>query len=103
MYLLTFSKIQFLLLNIGIIFIFACIYKKYGNEKHFIFSDKKQKEMDFTDALYFSANTYITIGNNDIHAKTNFMKKIIMVQLLLLLMAIIMITFCFDRYKTKKN
>lgn len=101
MYLLTLSKIQFLLLNIGIIFIFALIYKKYGNEKHFTFSDKEQKQMDFTDALYFSANTYITIGNNDVHAKTQFMKKIIMCQLLLLLMSIIMITFCFDRIKTK--
>lgn len=99
MYILTLSKIQFLLINIGVIFIFALIYKKYGNENHFTFTDKTQKSMDFTDALYFSANTYITIGNNDVHAKTNFIKKIIMCQLLILLMSIIMITFCFDRQK----
>jgi hypothetical protein len=99
MYIITFSKIQFLLLNIGIIVIFALIYKKYGNTTHFIFTNKNQTQMDFTDALYFSSNTYITTGNNDIHAKTDFMKRIIMLQLLLLLMAIIMITFCFDRNK----
>lgn len=99
MYILTLSKIQFLLINISVIFIFALIYKKYGNKNHFIFIDKKQNDMNFIDALYFSANTYITIGNNDIHAKTNFMKKIIMCQLLILLISIIMITFCFDRQK----
>jgi hypothetical protein len=31
MYTLTFSKLQFFLINIGVIFIFALIYKNYGN------------------------------------------------------------------------
>jgi hypothetical protein len=102
MYILTFSKLQFLLLNIVIIIIFALVYKKYGNENHFIFLNEHQTEMDFTDALYFSVNTYTTVGNNDIHAKTKFMKNIIMLQLFTLLMITILIIFRFDK-KNKKN
>jgi hypothetical protein len=53
MYTLTFSKLQFFLINIGVIFIFALIYKNYGNQNHFTFTDKNQKSMDCTDAIYF--------------------------------------------------
>jgi len=91
MYILNLTKIQFLLINIFVIFIFALIYKKYGDEKHFYFTNKKH-EMDLTDALYFSANTYVTIGNSDIIPKTNFMKKIIMIQIFILMIALIMMS-----------
>jgi hypothetical protein len=86
------NKFHFLLLNITLICIFSLIYKSYGNTKHFIFLIKNQKHMTFTDALYFSINTYVTTGNNDVYPKTKFMKNIIIVQLLLLIVSIIMIT-----------
>ena len=90
MYILTINKVKFLLINIFIIFIFALIYKKYGNIQHFYFTTKEH-QMDMTDALYFSFNTYSTIGNNDVYPKTNFMKKIIMVQILCLISMIIVL------------
>jgi hypothetical protein len=91
MYILTLNKLQFLALNIIVIFLFGLIYKHYGNDKHFIFLNKN-KHMNFTDALYFSANTYITIGNNDTYPKTKFMKKIIMIQMLILIVSLIMLS-----------
>lgn len=92
MFTITTNKINFLLLNISIILLFAIIYKKYGNINHFYFSNKI-KQMDITDALYFSASTYTTIGNSDIYPKSKFMKKIILFQILFLLCSLIIISY----------
>ena len=93
MYILSLTKIQFLLINIFVIIIFGFIYKKYGNNDHFVFLNNK-KSMNFTDAMYFSATTYVTIGNNDIYPKTSFMKKIIMLQMLTLIISLLMLNSC---------
>ena len=55
--------------------------------------------MDLTDALYFSANTYVTIGNNDVIAKTKFMKSIIIAQILILLVTLVMLSPCDKLFK----
>jgi hypothetical protein len=93
MYTLNLTKLEFLIINIVVIFIFGLIYKKYGDEKNFIFLNKK-KQMDLTDAIYYSANTHITIGNNDIHPKTKFIKKIIILQIFILLITIVILSSC---------
>lgn len=92
MFTITTNKINFLLLNIGIILLFAIIYKKYGYINHFYFSNKI-KQMDIIDALYFSASTYTTIGSSDIYPKSQFMKKIVLLQILFLLCSLIIISY----------
>lgn len=92
MFSLTTNKIHFLILNIGIIVMYGLIYKKYGDNTHFYFTNK-EKKMDMIDALYFSATTYVTIGNNDIYPKTQFMKKIILSQIFFLLGSLILIGY----------
>lgn len=89
MYIFTITKLHFLIINIFIIYVFALIYKKYGNDKNFYFQNE-QNEMTMTDSLYFSINTYSTIGNNDIYAKSKFIKKIIMIQIFCLISMIIL-------------
>jgi len=90
MYIFTITKLHFLIINMFIIYIFALIYKKYGNDTHFYFQDKKNK-MTMIDSLYFSLNTYSTIGNNDIYAKSNFIKKIISIQIFCLISMVILL------------
>jgi hypothetical protein len=93
MFILSLTKIQFLLINILVIFLFGLIYKKYGNEEHFGFINK-QKNMDLTDAIFFSANNYATIGNYDVYPKTKFIKRIILVQIFILIITLIMLSSC---------
>lgn len=95
---LSLSKIQFLLINVLIIFIFGLIYKKYGNENNFVFINK-EKKMNLTDAIFFSANNYVTIGNYDVYPKTQFMKRIILVQILILMIMLVMLSSCDKLFK----
>ena len=92
MFTITTNKINFLLLNIGIILLFAIIYTKYGNHNHFYLKNTI-KQMDMTDAIYFSASTYTTIGSSDIYPKSRFMKKIMLLQILFLLCSLIIISY----------
>lgn len=92
MYTLNISKLEFLLINILIILIFGFIYKKYGNEKHFYFVNKNKKNLNSIESIYFSANTYITLGNNDIYPKSKLIKSIILTQIFILMIAIIMLS-----------
>ena len=91
MYTLNLTKIEFLIINLFIILIFGLIYTHYGTEEYFSFYNNKTN-MDFTDGLYFSANTYITIGNSDIYPKTKYMKCVIMIQIFFALITIIMLS-----------
>ena len=91
MYTLSLTKIQFLILNLFVIIIFGLIYRHYGTQDNFIFLNK-EKNMDLTDAIYFSANTYVTIGNYDIYPKTKFMKRLIMIQIFILLITLVMLS-----------
>ncbi len=90
MYIFTITKLHFLIINMFIIFIFALLYKKYGNPSHFYFRNKKDK-MNMTDSLYFSLNTYSTIGYADVYPKSDFMKKIIMAEIVCLISMIILL------------
>ena len=90
MYILTITKIQFILINVFVVFLFGLFYKKYGTVQHFYFINNEQY-MNTTDAMYFSLNTYATLGNNNIYPKTTFMKKIIMLQIFCLLCMIVIL------------
>ena len=90
MIILTITKLYFLIINIVIIYLFALIYNKYGNEKHFHFLNK-QTEMSMTDSIYFSINVYSTIGNADIYAKSKFMKKVVIIQIFFLICMILLL------------
>jgi len=90
MYIFTITKLHFIIINMFIIILFALIYNKYGNEKHFHFQNK-QNEMSMTDSIYFSINVYSTIGNADIYAKSKFMKKVVMIQIFFLICMIILL------------
>jgi hypothetical protein len=91
MYILNLTKLQFIIINIFVIFIFAFIYNIYGSSDNFIFMNG-QKNMDMTESLYFSAITYSTIGSNTIYPKTKFIKFIIMIQIIILLISIVMLS-----------
>jgi hypothetical protein len=75
------NKVNYLLVNILIVCVFAVLYWLLGNKEHFVFNDGlNQTEMSPVCALYFAINTHCTIGFGDIMPKSNIIRTIIIFQ-----------------------
>lgn len=59
------AKLQFLVINLAFIFIFALVYWVFGTPQHFK-SQFTSDYLSFLDALYLSFTTHCTLGYGDI-------------------------------------
>ena len=84
---LKYFLIQFLL-----ILIFSCIYWSLGSPENFDFiSDNKNLNLSYLDALYFTLATQTTVGYGDITPKSQKLRGIVIIQIILLISFIIYI------------
>jgi hypothetical protein len=87
-----YKKLRFLLIAFILIFTFAFIYWLLGSSDNFSFNNTNstQTNLSFIDALYFAIGTHTTIGYGDIASKSQLLRGITIIQIMLL---IIQITF----------
>jgi len=85
------KKIQFLIINLSLIFIFALIYWLCGTQENFkiLYSEPN---LSYLDALYFSFITHSTIGYGDIVPISPLMRCITILQTICIFAYIFLIT-----------
>jgi len=87
------KKVRFLVLALLIILSFAIIYWLLGSSNNFNFANNKLNDpndanLTFLDALYFAMGTHTTIGFGDITAKSQLLRGIVSIQIMLLIIQI---------------
>jgi len=87
------KKVRFLVLALLIILCFTIIYWLLGSSSNFNFANNKLNDFNdanltFLDALYFAMGTHTTIGFGDITAKSQMMRGIVSIQIMLLIIQI---------------
>ena len=87
------KKVRFLVLVFITILTFATIYWSLGSNTNFNFANNKLNDsndanLTFLDALYFAMGTHTAIGYGDITAKSQLMRGIVSVQIMLLIIQI---------------
>ena len=102
MYSFNISKINFLLLNLGVILIYSLIYYQFGDTTNFIMikndkNDKNDKNhekdhLTYIDSIYLSGSLYSTIGTGEFRPRSNFMKLIYITQICVLISMFVVFT-----------
>ena len=80
--------IRFLVITCIIVLFFSVIYWYLGNNINFNFNNIKLQEeynLTFIDALYFSIGTQTAIGYGDITARSQLLRGITIIQIILLI------------------
>ena len=84
----TNKTIRFLVITCIIVLFFSVIYWYLGNNINFNFNNIKLQEeynLTFIDALYFSIGTQTAIGYGDITARSQLLRGITIIQIILLI------------------
>jgi len=87
------KKVRFLVLTLLIILCFTIIYWLLGSNTNFNFANNKLNDsndsnLTFIDAIYFAIGTHTTIGYGDITAKSQLLRGIVSIQIMLLIIQI---------------
>lgn len=84
--LLSNRQTRFIISTFVTVIFFSIIYWFYGDTDHFVIIPNDT--LTFLDAFYFSLGSYTTIGYGDITAKSQFMRLIVSMQIILLVLHI---------------
>ena len=87
---------QIIALKLMVVFLYSLIYYKYRDQ-----FNGMTKQSKYLDSLYFACTTHSTAGYGDISPKTDFIKKIVITQQILLIIEF-SLTFV-DVFNRKKN
>ena len=90
------KAIQIIVLKLMVVFLYSLIYYKYRDQ-----FNGMTKQSKYLNCIYFACTTHSTAGYGDISPKTDFIKKIVITQQILLIIEF-SLTFV-DAFNRKKN